>query len=838
MKLYFAVWVSALVTAMAGAGAASGQSDDTAAAEWPREIDRPGGKIVIYQPQPDSMKGDMLTGGAAVSVTLKGATEPVFGAVWLEARVTTDRDARTAVITDVKVPKTRFPGATPAQEKRLTDAIETHLAGSSLEISLDRLLAGLALAEKEKVAAANLSTVPPKIVFSATPALLVSIDGTPQLQQAPGSAVMRVVNTPFVMLFDMAGPAFYLKTAEGWLSAPDITGPWQAAKSVPAPVAAAAPPEPPQAAVPATPAPQASPAPAPRVIVATEPTELIVSDGTPTWRPVEGNQLLYLSSTGSDVFMEAATGQYYVLLAGRWYRSASANGLWAYVAANRLPPAFAKIPPDSPKGRVRANVAGTEEALAAVLDASIPQTAAVKRGGADLKVEYDGKPRFEKIEGTDMRYAANTADSVIGVEDGYYCCREAVWYQADDPSGPWEVCDSVPDDIDAIPPSCPVYNVKYVDVYDSTPDEVYMGYLPGYEGNYVYDDAVVYGTGYAYPGWYGNRYYPRPWTWGFDPVYNPWTNGWRYGTSWGPRWPTWSGQSGWWGPMGYRPWGDLADRYGVGVNDGKLTVDGRTYTRDELRQGINAGRNGAGDFAGGKISAKDGQITVGGRTISRDDLRDNLYRRSGNQSRIAEPAKAPALTATVPKPSRGAENNVFADRNGDVFRMKDGWEQYGRDGWAKGGGAAGVGAGRAVTVPGVERGEFAGRGVTQIQGLSRPGVSSDIGGRQVSFPASSFDRADLDRQNWARQRGAARASDFQRGYSGRAGGGFDRSGFSGNRSSFGGGRPSFGGSRGGGGGGFRGGGGGGGRGGGGRRGGEATGERQKRAGESGEDVPR
>ena len=72
---------------------------------WPREIDIPEADIVMYQPQLESFKDDKITARAAVSVTPKGETEPTFGAVWLEARVSTDRDTRTVKCIEVDVPQ-------------------------------------------------------------------------------------------------------------------------------------------------------------------------------------------------------------------------------------------------------------------------------------------------------------------------------------------------------------------------------------------------------------------------------------------------------------------------------------------------------------------------------------------------------------------------------------------------------------------------------------------------------------------------------------------------------------------------------------------------------------
>jgi len=99
------------------------------------------------------------------------------------------------------------------------------------------------------------------------------------------------------------------------------------------------------------PAPAPAPQIAPRqVIVVTEPTELISTDGAPAYSALPGNELLYVTNTQSDVFMEVGTQTHYVLLSGRWYRTRSLQqGPWEFVPSDRLPQAFANIPVNSPK---------------------------------------------------------------------------------------------------------------------------------------------------------------------------------------------------------------------------------------------------------------------------------------------------------------------------------------------------------------------------------------------------------------------------------------------------------------------------------------------------------
>jgi len=59
---------------------------------------------------------------------------------------------------------------------------------------------------------------------------------------------------------------------------------------------------------------------------------------------------------------------------------------------------------------------------------------------------------------------------IIFVGGKYYAVSDGVWFVSENAQGPWVVADNVPSDVYSIPPSSPVYHVKYVYVYDSTPD--------------------------------------------------------------------------------------------------------------------------------------------------------------------------------------------------------------------------------------------------------------------------------------------------------------------------------------------------------------------------------
>ncbi len=257
---------------------------------------------------------------------------------------------------------------------------------------------------------------------------------------------------------------------------------------------------------------------APAVRVATQPTELIVSDGTAQMAPVDGVSLLSLNNADHAVFVDPTHNTWYVLVSGRWFSGPGEKGPWTYVPGKDLPADFAKISAKDPKANVLVSVPGTPQAKEAAIAASIPQTASVSRSKATLKVTYDGAPNFQSITGTSLNYAVNTPTPVIEVTaNQFFAVSNGVWFTAPSPSGPWQVATEVPAAIYGIPPSSPVYYVTYVHIYSVTPQTVVVGYTPGYLGVVVNSDGtVVYGTGYAYPAYVSSTvYYGYPPTYGY-----------------------------------------------------------------------------------------------------------------------------------------------------------------------------------------------------------------------------------------------------------------------------------------------------------------------------------
>ncbi len=723
------------------------------AIDWPQVVTASEGEITVYQPQPEKFEGNILSGRAAFQFAPQSGGDPVFGAFWFTAKVDTDRDAGLATVRDMSVERVTWPESRDADEQRFTTVVEGAMPDAGFEISMEALTASLQTAEVVQKSLEDLNNDPPKIVFTQDISVLLLYDGKPSFSDIDNSSWKRALNAPFAVACKQRGKECWLSSGKFWYTAKDPLGPWTPSSTPPQDLAANMPPAEDASDQPASP---------PAIVVATDPTELIVTQGAPEWTALDGGQLLYVSNTESPWLRDLPTGNMYLLLSGRWYRSKSENGPWTFVKSDELPKSFADIPPASDIGGLRTSVAGTPEAEDAVAEQAIPQTAAIDRSSASLTVEYDGKPKFEKIKGTEVAYAVNTGAQVLEIGGRYYAVDNGVWFASASATGPWAVADSVPEDeIAKIPPSSPVYNTTHVHVYESTPDVVYVGYTPGYMWSFPYYGVPVYGTGWRYPPyWGGGYYYPRPPTWGFHVGYNPWT-GWNFGMSWSNGF--FSFNMGWSQgyPGGYRPWGCCGGWYGGGyrgptvINTGDINIGNN----------INIGnRNTINNRIGNNTN-------VGNRLNSFDNSR-NLYNRPENRARKADPAVARQGLQQA-RPATGKINNVFADQSGQVARPNgDKWQTRENGQWTD----------SADRVSPQTREQVADR-AQNVSPETRDRVGQAAQNRPATRPAerpststtwpsthSSLNTRDLNRAQAARQRGhvqtrsrpAPRGGGFQR----------------------------------------------------------------------------
>ena len=564
---------------------------------WPRQIPYTGGgTITIYQPQPEKLTGDELEVRAAVSIRKKSSDEPVFGAMWGKILLSADAgDMATAQ--KLTVLNSRFAEDEDISSKDFKESVEKGFPGLNIRFSKENLLSSI----KQEQGESNFNNDPPQILYRDRPTTLIVLDGEPMEEKDDDLGMVRVVNTPYLIVKNPGDKKYYLYGGSFWYSSSRVKDGWAHVKSLPSSIKAIdkkmkeeeknAEKQNDTVSQFTTPT---------DILVVTEPAELIQTEGKPTYQSVPNSPLLYVNNSLDEIFKDIDTQKNYILIAGRWYRSTSLNGPWEFVSQNNLPKAFADIPAGSEKDGVLASVAGTDEAYDAVMEAQIPQTAKVDRNTAQVEVNYDGNPQFEAIPNTSLAIAENSNITVMRTADNrFFALENGIWFVGNSAFGPWRVANERPSDVDRIPPSSSAYNARYVHIYESTPQYVYVGYTRGYMGNYIYGPTVVWGTGWRYRAWRGRYYRPRPATWGFGMHYNPWT-GWSmsFGLGFNVGWyhygysrPYYGG--GWFGPPAFRPphrpWGWNGGYYGDRGNSRPVYGN-----RPRPAVSINRPRNGDG----------------------------------------------------------------------------------------------------------------------------------------------------------------------------------------------------------------------------------------------------
>ena len=692
---------------------------------WPKEIPlTTGGKILLYQPQPDELVGNVLKGRSAIGAKEKANDPMVYGAIFYEATLATNKATRMGTLESIKITNAKVEGVTDeAVMVKLINLIETEVPKWDMDIALDQIIGAMKRREGD---GAMYNNNPPKIYFREKPASLVILDGEPRIKKDKDLDAERVLNSPNLIFKE--GSQWNMYNGGTWYKSSQVTSGWTAEKSMSKKVSSIndqikkqekeanggkAPTEKPVVT---------------EIIVSTEPTELIQTEGTPVYKPIDSTNLQYVSNSKNDI-IKTADGQIYILLAGRWYKSSSFNGPWAFNGADKMPAAFSNIPEGSPKDNVLVSISGTQAADEAIIDAEIPQTARVDRKTAKVEVEYDGNPKFITIEGTSLQLAENSNLTVIKDASGkFFPLDNGVWFVGNNAKGPFVVSDKNPEGIDKIPASSAAYNSKFVQVYESTADYVVVGYTGGYLGTFVQGDPVIiFGTGFHYAPWFGSMYYPRPTTFGFNFSYNPWT-GWTMGFGFNVGFlhigfstgPSNGYGGGWFGPPYYRPafrppfnGGGYYGRPGGGNNinintgGGDINIGGNhnnIYNRpgngnNNNRPGISSGGNnnnrpgsnyrpGTNNNGNNNNGNRPGNNNngLGNNNSNNNNNGGNRPGNNNNNNGVNRPGNNNNNSGNRPgnnnngnnnndrnaaKPSTNNQNNVFADKDGNVFKKDD-----------------------------------------------------------------------------------------------------------------------------------------------------------------------
>ncbi len=633
---------------------------------WPRTVSDQQATIVYYQPQIDKWDNyKKLSGRMAFSFTPKNG-KGILGVTSFTCDTKTDKDTRTTFLYNIDYTDVRFQSLDTESAKSMKKKFLDLMPEESESLSVDRIMADLD-SKRIKNAGIKVKNDPPPIFYSASPAILLIVYGNPIFSPINNTDLEFVVNTNWDLFYNKSDKQYFLLANNVWLTAEGLKGPWMQARSLPGDMFS----------LPSgqnfddvkkfIPPPAVTDVPA--VFFSSVPAELILTKGAPVYAGIPGTDLLYITNSDNDIFIEQAKSEYYILLSGRWFWSKSFGGPWGYVG-NNLPSDFAKIPKDSPKANVLASVPGTVEASDAVILAQIPTTVVVNRSEveAGVKVVYDGNPKFEPIQGTSMEYAVNTQNKVIKVGDLYYLCFQAVWFVSTSPDGPWKTVDSVPSVIYTIPPGSPVYNVIYVTQTNPTATTVECSTTSGYFGVFVMgvalgaimESVIVYGTGWYYPpyiyyppGVFYPIYRPLPCTYGAGVVYNPWMGGFVGGrTAYGPYGA--AGTSAWYNPATGR-YGRSASVQGwYGGRTAANTYNPWTGTYGHTSQGYNAySQWGHSAVSNGYQWARSSHVTTANGTSF-------VYQTSGGSQGVVTQGRNGTIVHT--------DNNIYAGHDGHVYR--------------------------------------------------------------------------------------------------------------------------------------------------------------------------
>ena len=642
---------------------------------WPRQYTNGTARLELYQPEIDSWANfSSLTARFAAELQETKHAKTIYGTVFIRVETRVNLESRTVWCANFRVTEVHYPSAKDDPQLKAWVALTTELLPQyPTTLALDRVLAYMDVQDvRPRHTAVSLD--PPPILVARQPAVLVIIDGDPIKLAVEDTDLQRVVNTNWDLFFDRKGRRYYLRDDKTWLSAPELHGAWTPVNEMPKVFSRLPANEEFQEIKKTASFPQ-KPRFVKLVLVVYKPTELIVLDGEPSFEAIVGTRLMWVSNTESDVFFDAASEVFYFLTSGRWFRSRELriNGWTA--ATPSLPKDFLKMPPGHPRAHVLASVPGTRQADEAVLAASIPRSATIERNTIKAQVQYVGEPKFEPIASTGVFYAVNTPNDVLRAENAFYLCVDGVWFVGASPQGPWEAADKIPEEIYGIPPDSPKYDVTYVTVHESTPSTVTYEYTSGYEGVYVGFGVAMWGTGYYYPPYSAQAYYPYPiywpqayYTYGASVWYNPATGAYVRGSSvYGPyggyaRGAAYSPSAGTYA-WGQKAWGP----YGAAASGGFYNPVRGTWA------GGYRASNGYQSW-GQSVVARGDQWA---RTATYSDSRSSVgaIRTSGGGKAIAvRGGQGPGFAG------RSAAGDFYAGRDGNVYKRDQSGNWYRNNG--------------------------------------------------------------------------------------------------------------------------------------------------------------
>jgi hypothetical protein len=204
MKMKLARIAFALVMVLIGVLGSSAFAQDPG---WPRQITKPGGTLVYYQPQVDSWSNfEQLDWRMAISIAPAGGKE-IVGALRMHGLTSVNSESQMVLISNLQITNTYFPSLSPADAASMDQLVRTFVP-PTVWISMQRLVACV---PKPATAppGAQLNNDPPQIFVGYQPSILLSVEGQPVLADIPNTKLQYVVNTEWaVFVYDKS--TYYL----------------------------------------------------------------------------------------------------------------------------------------------------------------------------------------------------------------------------------------------------------------------------------------------------------------------------------------------------------------------------------------------------------------------------------------------------------------------------------------------------------------------------------------------------------------------------------------------------------------------------------------------------
>jgi len=186
----------------------------------------------------------------------------------------------------------------------------------------------------------------------------------------------------------------------------------------------------------------------PPIFYSEKPAILVQTDGEPILAGVDGTSLQYVINTNWDLFQDTTSKIWYLRNDTYWLQSPD-MGTWQPV--DKLPKDFEKLANNDNWKDVKANIPGKK-----ISKGKMP-VVFVSRTPAEL-INLDGKPQFEEVQGTNLRWIRNTESDMFQYQKkDVYVLLSGRWFTTVDPKkGPWKFAtNTLPADFKSIPSGHP-----------------------------------------------------------------------------------------------------------------------------------------------------------------------------------------------------------------------------------------------------------------------------------------------------------------------------------------------------------------------------------------------